>query len=379
MKVEFFRHSITDADIAGVADVLRATFLTAGPETARFERRFSEYTGLSHTIGLNSCTAALHLSLLALGVGPGDEVITTPMTFIATATAIMHTGASPVFVDVEKETGLMDVSKIEPAVTPRTKVVIPVHLYGSMVNMKAVRDIADRHGLRIVEDAAHCVEASRDGFRPGRLSDAACYSFYATKNITCGEGGAVATLNGELADRIRCLRQHGMSKEAADRYGGKYRHWDMVDLGWKYNMHDISAALLIDQLRRIETYLKKRESVWKRYDEAFNPIPQIQVPQTRGKSAYHMYTVWVDPERRDRILHRLQQKRVGVAVNYRAVHTLTYFKKVFGFKASDFPAAFEIGRKTITLPLYPLLGTEEVAYVIETVRSVLTQGTDVNI
>ena len=372
MKVEFFRHSITVADIARVDDALRATFLTAGPETARFERRFSEYTGLSHTIGLNSCTAALHLSLLALGVGPGDEVITTPMTFIATATAIMHTGATPVFVDVEKETGLMDVSKIEPAVTPRTKVVIPVHLYGSMVNMKAVRDIADRHGLRIVEDAAHCIEASRDGFRPGRLSDAACYSFYATKNITCGEGGAVATLNGELADRVRCLRQHGMSKEAADRYGGKYRHWDMVDLGWKYNMHDISAALLIDQLRRIEAYLKKRESVWKRYDNEFNKIPQIQVHQTHGKSAYHMYTLWVDPERRDRMLHSLQEKGVGVAVNYRAVHTLTYFKKTFGFKPSDFPIAFEIGRKTITLPLYPRLGAEEVAYVIEMVRSVLT-------
>jgi dTDP-4-amino-4,6-dideoxygalactose transaminase len=372
MKVEFFRHSITDADIDEVTDVLRATFLTAGPVTARFEKRFSEYTGLGHTIGLNSCTAALHLSLLALGVGPGDEVITTPMTFIATATAIMHTGARPVFVDIEKETGLMDVSRIEPALTPRTKAVIPVHLYGSMVDMKTLRDIADRHGLKIVEDAAHCIEASRDGIRPGQLSDAACYSFYATKNITCGEGGAVATRNGALAERIRRLRQHGMSREAADRYAGKYRHWDMVDLGWKYNMHDISAALLIDQLRRIQAYLKKRESIRKRYDAAFNRIPQIRIPQTRGKSACHMYTIWVDPEKRDRILHHLQERGVGVAVNYRAVHTLTYFKKTFGFKPSDFPIAWEIGRKTITLPLYPGLGIKEAATVIETVRSVLS-------
>jgi dTDP-4-amino-4,6-dideoxygalactose transaminase len=371
MKVEFFRHSITEVDIAQVTDVLRATFLTAGPVTARFEKRFSEYTGLDHTIGLNSCTAALHLSLLALGVGPGDEVITTPMTFIATATAIMHTGARPVFVDIEKETGLMDVSKIEPALTPRTKAVIPVHLYGSMVDMKTLRDIADRHGLKIVEDAAHCIEASRDGIRPGQLSDAACYSFYATKNITCGEGGAVATRNGALAERIRRLRQHGMSREAADRYAGNYRHWDMVDIGWKYNMHDISAALLIDQLRRIQAYLKKRESIWKRYDAAFNRIPGIRIPQTRGKSACHMYTIWVDPKKRDRILHHLQERGVGVAVNYRAVHTLTYFKKTFGFKPSDFPIAWEIGRKTITLPLYPGLGIKEAAYVIETVSSVL--------
>ncbi|RJQ72940.1 MAG: DegT/DnrJ/EryC1/StrS aminotransferase family protein [Desulfobacteraceae bacterium] len=223
MKIEFHRHSLEQVDIDNVCRVLRSIFLTTGPVTAEFERRFSGYTGLRHTVALNSCTAALHLALLALDIGPGDEVITTPMTFIATATAIMHTGATPVFVDVENNTGLLDVGRVEHAITPRTKAVLPVHLYGAMVNMRSLREMGDRYKLSIIEDCAHCIEGERDDVRPGQLSDAACYSFYATKNLTCGEGGALATNDAGLAERVNILKLHGMSKDAASRYSGPVR------------------------------------------------------------------------------------------------------------------------------------------------------------
>ncbi|MBW1994243.1 MAG: DegT/DnrJ/EryC1/StrS aminotransferase family protein [Deltaproteobacteria bacterium] len=373
MKVEFFRHDLTQDDIERVSGVLRSTFLTTGPVTERFEKDFSRYTGLAHVVGLNSCTAALHLSLLALGIGPGDEVITTPMTFIATATAIMHAGAKPVFIDVEKDSGLMDVSKIEAAITARTKAIIPVHLYGSMVDMRGLRKIAKRFHLKVIEDAAHCIEGTRDGYRPGQLSDAVCYSFYATKNMTCGEGGAVATEDSDLAQAVRCLRLHGMSKDAATRYKGKYQHWDMARLGWKYNMHDISAALLIGQIPRLDKNLQHRQTICRLYDKELSKIESIQIPQSKGISARHLYTIWVDPEKRDRLLHGLHAKGIGVAVNYRAVHTLSFFRKAFSYKAHDFPNAYNIGRRTLSLPLYPQLSKSQINYVIESVKSILSE------
>lgn len=365
MKIEFYRHNLEQVDIDNVCRVLRSVFLTTGPVTAEFERGFSEYTGLKHTVALNSCTAALHLALLALDVGPGDEVITTPMTFIATATAIMHTGAIPVFVDVERDTGLLDVSRVEQAITPRTKAVMPVHLYGTMVDMRALRDVADRHGLKIVEDCAHCIEGERDGVRPGQLSDAACYSFYATKNLTCGEGGALATNDAELAKKINILKLHGMSKDAASRYSGKYKHWDMVLEGWKYNMSDIMAALLVSQVTRLDNYHARREAIAARYNLAFAGNSAIEVPRIPGKSALHLYTIWVDKDRRDTIIHNLQDHDIGVAVNYRAIHTLTFFHERFGFRPEDFPIAEDIGRRTISLPFYPALTDTEVERIVE--------------
>ncbi len=369
MRVEFYRHNITGEDIDNVVKVLNSIFLTNGPVTTKFEEKFSGYTGLAHTVAVSSGTAALHLAMLALGIGPGDEVITTPMTFIATATSILHAGAEPVFVDVEHDTGLLDVSKVEASITARTKAIVPVHLYGTMVDMVKLRDIADRYGLKVIEDCAHCLEGMRDGIRPGQLGDAACYSFYATKNLTCGEGGAVATNNEDVAKKIRVLRLHGMSKDAASRYSGYYEHWDMLALGWKYNMDDIHAALLIKQLDRIDEYWQRRESISRTYDEAFSSLPEIKVPYVKGKSARHLYTIWVKPEVRDEVLRKLQDRGVGVAVNYRAIHNLTYFRESFGFVPGDFPIADTIGRSTISLPLYPKLRDIEIDYVIESVQA----------
>ncbi len=371
MKIEFYKHNLEQSDIENVCKTLRSIFLTTGPVTAEFEKRFCEYTGLGHTVALNSCTAALHLALLALGIGPGDEVITTPMTFIATATAIMHTGAVPVFVDVEPATGLLDVRRLEQAITPRTKAVLPVHLYGNMVDMRALNAVAERHGLKIVEDCAHCIEAERDGIRPGQLSAAACYSFYATKNLTCGEGGALCTNDPALAERVNILKLHGMSKDAAARYSGKYKHWDMVLEGWKYNLSDILSALMVDQISRLDGYLEKRAAIWERYNQAFIGRPGLTVPSIHGKSARHLYTLWVAPDQRDAILHGLQDEGIGVAVNYRAIHTLTFFRERFDFRPEDFPIAHDIGNRTISLPLYPALSDSESERVVAAVLKVL--------
>jgi dTDP-4-amino-4,6-dideoxygalactose transaminase len=367
MKVEFYRHSLDEKDAANVADVLRSTFLTTGPVTVQFEEAFNKYAGIENVVAVNSCTAALHLSLLGLDIGPGDEVITTPMTFIATATAILHAGARPVFVDVESDTGLLDVLNVEKAITERTKAILPVHLYGTMVDMRGLRDLADRFHLKIIEDCAHCIEGERDGVRPGQLGDTACYSFYATKNLTCGEGGALATNNHELAERIKLLRLHGMSKDAASRYGGNYQHWDMLELGWKYNMSDIQAALLVNQIERLDSLWQRRHEIAQKYDEAFQGSGSIQIPKLKGKSAHHLYTVWIDSDKRDRLLSELSTNGVGVTVNYRAVHTLKYFSEALPC-SDNYANAERIGQSTISIPLYPNLADDEVDYVIETVK-----------
>lgn len=370
MSIEFFRHAIDDEDIANVAATLRSVFLTTGPVCARFEEDFAAYTGLRHCVSLNSCTAALHLALLALGIGPGDEVITTPMTFIATATAILHAGARPVFADIEPGTGLIDPKAVEAALTPRTKAIVPVHLYGVMADMRALKAIAQRHGLAIIEDAAHCIEAERDGVRPGELGDAACYSFYATKNLTCGEGGALCTQREDVASRVMLLRQHGMNREAAKRYHGLYQHWDMVELGWKYNMSDIMAALLVGQIKRLDSLWEQRRAVFLVYQELLRGIDGIRLPELRGKSAYHLFTVQVPPQRRDAILAHLGGRGIGVAVNYRAIHTLSWLRETMGLEPEDFPRALAFGQGTLSLPFHTRLSPAD----CKTVALTLAEG-----
>lgn len=376
MKIEFYKHSIGKEEKEKVLECLDGIFLTTGSYVAEFEEQFASYLDLKYAVGLSSCTAALHLSLLALGIGEGDEVITTPMTFIATATAIMHTGAKPVFVDVEPGTALIDPKRIQNAITERTKVIIPVHLYGQMCDMRRIRAIADKYNLKIVEDAAHCIEGKRDGVGPGQLGDIACFSFYATKNITSGEGGAIATNDKGLAKKVRILRLHGMSKEAANRYGGRYQHWDMVECGWKYNMDNIQAAILLPQLARIDEYWEKRHVLYSEYVKHLATIPEVDFPEllSNAKSAYHLLTIWVDPSRRDEILRQLGEAGVGAAVNYRAIHLLTYFRKNFGFKERDFPVAEQIGKRTISLPFYVKLQSDDVQTIAGKLRDIVLNG-----
>ena len=376
MNVEFYRHNLDEGDIARMVDVCRGVFLTTGQETRRFEEAFAAYLGVKHSVGVTSCTAGLHLALLALGIGPGDEVITTPMTFAATSNVVLHTGATPVFVDVESDTGVISPDGIERAITPRTKAIMPVHLYGQMADMRRIKAIADRAKLVIVEDCAHAIESERDGVKPGHLSEAASFSFYATKNITSGEGGAVTTNSPEVNERLRLLRQHGMSASAADRYTGTYRHYDIELLGWKYNMTNLQAALLLGQLDRIAGLWERREAICQRYEAAFRGVDGLSYPIVRpgSRSARHLFTVWVDPTRRDQILLDLQNRGVGVAVNYRAVHLMKYYQETMGLPRGSFPIAERIGDSTLTLPLYPKLTELEIEHVIESVRAAVAEA-----
>lgn len=372
-KIEFYKHSIDEKDIQRANSVMRSIFLTTGREVNEFEKMFARYINQKYTVGLTSCTAALHLSLVALGIGAGDEVITTPMSFCATANAILHAGAKPVFVDVEEETGNLNASLIEPAITKKTKAVIPVHLYGQMCDMKKIHRTAKKNNLRVIEDAAHAIEASREGIRVGTLSDSGCFSFYATKNITSGEGGAVCTNNKAFADDIRMLRLHGIDKDAADRYTKLYHHWDMPLLGWKYNMDNIQAALLIGQLRRIESLRQMRDSLWRLYEEELHGLRGVRLLKTLpdAKHARHLFTVLVPPGKRDSILQALQKRGIGVAVNYRPIHLLAFYKKTYGYKKGCYPVAEEIGRRTISLPLYPSLKKKDLLYITRVLKEEL--------
>lgn len=369
MWVEYFKHSIDDNDINNAQNVLRSIFITTGDVVINFENKLTIYLTSKNVIGVTSCTAALHLSLLAWDIGEGDEVITTPMSFCATSNAILHSGAVPVFVDVEEETGNINAGLIETKITKKTKAIIPVHLYGQMCDMKKIRQIADRYGLIVIEDAAHCIEGIRDGVKVGQLGDAACFSFYATKNITSGEGGAIAVHDTEKDKLLKMLRLHGIDSSAADRYTVRYKHWDMSVLGWKYNMDNIQAALLIGQLERIDELWKRRDEIWRRYDEAFKDVKGISTMKTvpGSRHARHLFTIQVLEDERDSVFHSLQEKGVGVAVNYRAIHLLKYYRERFGYKKGDFPVAERIGARIVSLPLYPGLKNEEIEYVINCV------------
>ncbi len=368
-KVEFYRHNVGSEEIAGVTQVLQTLFLTTGATVQEFEESLAEYLRSGHAVGVTSCTAALHLALLAYDIGPGDEVITTPMSFVATAHAIMHTGARPVFVDVEAHTGNMNADLVEEAITPKTKAILPVHLYGQMCDMARIREVASRHGLIVIEDAAHALEAERDGIRPGQVTAAACFSFYATKSITSGEGGAIATTSRPVADKLKQLRLHGMDLSAADRYVKRYQHYDVVYCGWKYNMDNIQAALLISQLKHVDQYRHHRDAICRRYESAFSDIEGVEFPRVvaGSRSGRHLFTIWVDPDRRDTILGNLQDRGVGVAVNYRPIHLMSYYRHSLGYREGMYPIAEDIGQRTISLPLYTRLTDEEIEYTIQAV------------
>jgi len=371
--VPFYVHDLGREEMKAVCEVLNSRFLTTGTYVREFEEKFSNLLGVDHTVCLTSCTGAMHLALLALGVGPGDEVITTPMSFVATATAILEAGAEPVFVDVEPETGNLDVDRIEKAITSRTKAIIPVHLYGLMADIVGINDLARRYNLAVIEDAAHCIEGMRGGIRPGQISDAAAFSFYATKNLTCGEGGALVTRHKSIAQKVRLLSHHGITKLAYDRFEQGINHWDMVDFGWKYNMSNISAGLLLPQLSRLHSNLDRRHELARRYTEAFSVLDKctLQTEPTNGIHARHLFPIWVKNADRDMVMLALQDRGIECAINYRPIHLMSYFRKRYGFEPGSFPNAEWIGARTISLPFYPRLETSSADRVIQAVNDVL--------
>lgn len=372
-KIEFFKHNIGRKEIKAVSKVLKSIFLTTGPRTEEFEKKISEYLHVKRAVGVTSATAGLFLLLKALDVKNGDEVITTPLSFVATANSILHCGAAPVFVDVDKNTGNINLDLIEQKITEKTKAILPVHLYGVMVDMKKLKTITDKYNLKIIEDSAHCIEGEVDGVKPGQLSDGAAFSFYTTKNITCGEGGAIATNIDELADKIKILRLHGMSLGAMDRYTEKFVQYDVPFPGYKYNMFDIQAALLINQIDRIDKFWKRKKELFDQYYDKLKVIQGISLPSVpeNVKHSLHLFTIWVEPEKRNNIIMKLQEKGIGVAVNFKPIHLFRYYREKFAYKEGMYPEAERIGASTISLPFYARLKGKEIDYIVKTLKEIV--------
>lgn len=369
-RIPFYRHNLGDEEKLRLVEILDSPILTTGRATAAAEEALGAYVGVPHVIGLDSCTAALHVALLAHDIGPGDEVIVPAMTFVATANAVLMAGARPVFADVDPQTGCLTPETVRPRLSPCTRAVIPVHLYGLLCDMEGLAALADEHKLILIEDSAHCLEARRGPVHPGSHSACACFSFYATKSLTCGDGGALATHDAALAERVRRLALHGMTTSAYDRYGKRYQHWDMPAWGWKYNLDNIRAAVLIPQIKHLDERWRRRQQLAALYEATLAGVPGVEFPRVAEAdwSARHLFTIWVAPDRRDEILAALQDRGIGVAVNYRAVHLLEYYRRTLGHQRGDLPHAELIGDRTLSLPFYPRLTDDQAAEVVAAVR-----------
>ena len=369
---------IENEEIEEVVETLKSGWLTTGPRTLKFEEAFSDYIGCRHAIGLNSCTAGLHLALVAKGFTPNDEVITTTMTFPATANAIIHAGLRPIFVDIETGTLNIDVSQIEEKITPRTRAIIPVHFAGHPCDMDPIMELANKHKLTVIEDAAHAIEAKYKNRKIGNLGNPTSFSFYANKNITTGEGGMLVLNDESLADKIRILRLHGISRDAWKRYGKSgFAHWELHSPGFKYNMADINAALGIHQLKKVNHFLELRKKYSSLYDLAFSKIPELETLETRdyAEPAHHLYIISLRLEQltvsRDEFLDAIQSKGIGVAVHYKGLHLQPYYRKEYSIPQGKFTVATRYSERVISLPLYPRMSVGDIERVIGVVRDLI--------
>jgi dTDP-4-amino-4,6-dideoxygalactose transaminase len=376
----FHQPLIDEDDERAVLEVLRSGWITTGPRTKGFEKTLAAYVGTTHAVGVNSCTAALSLALEVVGVGPGDEVITSPITFASTANVIVHRGARPVFVDVEPTTLNIDADRIEAAITSRTKAIIPVDFAGHPADLDDIMALARRRSLVVIEDAAHAIGAEYRGRRVGSVADMTAFSFYATKNITCGEGGALTTNNAAWAERIGIMALHGISRDAWKRYGADgYQHWDIIYPGHKFNMFDLQGALVQSQLTKIDGFHARRVALKARLDAGLRDLPEVGFPGEKSgiKHAYHLYPIIVRTEMltadRDQVMHAIQAENVGVGVHFRAVHLQPYYAETFGFLRGDFPHAEYYSDRTISLPLYPRMTDRDADDVVEVMRTVIAK------
>lgn len=369
---------VGEAEIAEVVDTLRSGWWGTGPKAAAFEGRFARYVGADHAVALGSCTAALHLSMLAADLEPGDEVITTPLTFCATVNAILHAGATPVLADVDPATMNLDPEAVAAAITPRTRALVAVHLAGRPCDMAALMPLVERHGLVLIEDCAHAIEARVGDRHAGTFGDFGAFSFYVTKNVATAEGGMVVARDKAAADRIRVLGLHGMSQDAWKRFGDEgYRHYDVVAAGFKSNMTDIQASLGLHQLARVEENRARRAEIWARYDEALADLPVTRpAPEAPGtRHALHLYTLLVDgdvaPLDRDAFLDAMTREGIGTGVQYRSIPEHPYYQQRFGWHPDTWPHAARIGRQTVSIPLSAALTDDDVEDVITATRRVL--------
>ena len=376
-KIPFHQPSIDERDIDAVTEVLHSGWITSGPRTREFEREFAEHVGASHAVAVNSCTAALHLALAGEDLGPGDEVITTPYTFIATVEAICYLGARPVLVDIEPVTRNIDPSAIEERITERTKAIVPVHIAGLPCDMDPILEIAERHGLAVIEDAAHSLPASYKGRSIGSIGKATCFSFYATKNLTTAEGGMVTTSNPELAERYRRMSLHGIDKSGWKRYefGGSW-FYDVQEMGYKYNLTDMAAAIGLTQLEKLDQFDRRRCEIADRYARRLHGIEGLELPHTLPDRhhAWHLYIIGVTGRcgsSRDELIQRLSEQGVATSVHFIPVHYHSYYGRQLGYRRGEFPHAESAFQRAVSLPLYPAMADEDVDYVADAVRRIL--------
>ena len=378
IDLPFHKSWIGEEEHLEITDTLNSGWLTTGPKTKKFEEAFSNYIGCKHAIALNSCTAGLHLALEAQGFPEGDEVITTSMTFPATANVILLQKLKPVLVDIEPGTLLIDPNKIEEKISPRTRAIIPVHYSGHPCDMDAINAIAKKNNLLVIEDGAHALETKYKEKKVGNMGNTTSFSFYANKNITTGEGGMVVTNDDELAEKLFVMRLQGISRDAWKRYGKTgYTHWEQKMAGHKCNMSDINASIGIHQLKKIDSFLNLRQKYVAMYDQGFADIPEIETLARHEdiEHAYHIYVLALNLEQltvdRDGFLDAMQESGIGVAVHYIALHLQPFYIENFKTKPQDYPIASNYSERILTIPLYPKMSEADVNRVIETVHTLI--------
>src|SRR6266545_3201381 len=371
---------IGDAEIESVVETLRSGWLTTGSKVKRFEENFSTYLGCSHAVAVNSCTAALHLALDAVGIQQGDEVIVPAMTFAATAEVVLYFKAKPVLIDCQRDTLNLNPTQIEAAITAKTKAIIPVHFGGQPCDMEPILEIAQRHKLYVIEDAAHALPASYQGKKVGTIGDITCFSFYATKTITTGEGGMATTDNTEWAERMRMMSLHGISHDAWKRYtkeGSWY--YEVLRPGFKYNLTDIGAAIGIEQLKKCDAFGAARKRIATAYNEGLSKLPEIQTPvcESDVQHAWHLYVIQLDLERlkinRYQFIEALKEQGIGTSVHFIPLHLHPYYRDKFGYAPDDFPKASETYQRIISLPIYPKMTEAHIEHVIAAVGKIVQE------
>ncbi|MEB3237024.1 MAG: DegT/DnrJ/EryC1/StrS family aminotransferase [Candidatus Sericytochromatia bacterium] len=377
LKVPFHLPLVGEDEKREVLESLESGWLTAGPKVKAFEAAFAEHVGARHAIAVSSCTAALHLALLGAGVGPGDEVLTTPLTFCATVNTILETGARPVLVDVDLRTLCMDPEAAARAITPRTRAMLPVHYAGYPVPLAAFRELAERHGVALIDDAAHALGTFVADEPVGRGTLATCFSFYATKNLATGDGGMVTTEDDALATRLRKLALHGMSRDAWKRFTaeGSWRY-DVEMLGYKYNLTDPAAALGLAQLRRFAAMQERRLELARVYDAALPDLGLVLPPRPEpgeGTHAWHLYVVRLEAGAwsidRDRLIEELKVRGIGTSVHYIPIHHHSFYRSELGVAPGDFPHCDAAADTMLSLPLYPRMSDADQALVLEALEA----------
>lgn len=375
--IPFHAAAVGEEEVSAVADAMRSGWLTMGPRTMEFENNFAEYVGAKHAVAVSSCTAALHLAYDAIGLKAEDEMLVPSITFAATAEAVIYFGARPVIVDVDPLTLNISVQDLVRKITPRTKAIVPVHYAGQPCDMEEIRELAARHNLRVIEDAAHAVPASYRGTRVGAISEITCFSFYATKTLATGEGGMVTTDDEEIANRVRLMRSHGIGRDAWKRYSaaGSW-YYEIVDAGYKYNMTDLQAAMGLVQLGKCDAMRRQRAAISSRYDKAFGVMPFFEVPTLKNdrESAFHLYPLRLNLETltidRAKFIEELKDRGIGTSVHFIPLHMHPYYCRNYGYAPHDLPISAHEYERYFSLPFFPTMTEEQISHVIENVIDV---------